>query len=269
MIASPASAFLVSWDIDPTLSSFKLAIPDQVTTLGTVTATMRLRNQNNATWTTNNAPVDGLLATNVGLGLSSVQFLGGSSSLVGVNTGSYRPNPAAYNTAVTDATNSAGTFTNTSAAAAVYGARVNASVSILTINAGYISFSNLSYDLSSAITAIVGTSFLSNAINVGIADSTLNFDSVSASTTGIGDAIGQTGPISSVNTGGGAGSLVNVGWWQLPDHDPDQHAGVRRPQRRHAECDGDRNAGRIRVHSRAGDPHAPRSGCRRAGCLRP
>jgi len=211
LLASPASAFLVNWDIDPSVSSFKLAIPDQSTTLGTLTATMRLRNQNNATWTTNTAPVDGLLATDVGAGVSSIQFLGGASSLVGVNTGNYRPNPAAYNTAVTDATNSAGTFTNTSAAAAVFGARVNATVSILTINIGYISFYNTSYDLSSAVTAITGTSFLSNAVSVGIADSTTAFDSVNASTSGIGDAIGQTGPISAVNTGAGAGTIQNLG----------------------------------------------------------
>ena len=210
-VASPASAFLVSWDVDPSLSSFKLAIPDQTTTLGTLTATMRLRNQNNGTWTTNNAPVDGLLATDIGAGISSIQFLGGSSSLVGVNTGSYRPNPAAYNTAVTDATNTAGTFTNTSSAAAVYAARVNASVSIITINVGYISFDNMSYDVSSAATAITGTSFLSNALTVGILDSTTHFDSVNGGTTGIGDAQGNTGPISAVNSGAGAGSIVNLG----------------------------------------------------------
>jgi len=211
LLASPAHAYLVSWDIDPSLSSFTLAIPDQTTTLGTLTATMRLRNQNNATWTTNKAPVDGLLATDLGLGFSSIQFLGGSSSLVGVNTGSYRPNPAVFSTSATDATNTAGSFTNTSAAPAVFGARVNASVSIITLNVGYISFTNVSYDLASAVTALTGTSFLSNAINVGIADSTLNFDSVAAGTTGIGDAIGNTGPISAVNTGGAAGSMVNVG----------------------------------------------------------
>jgi hypothetical protein len=211
LLASPASAFLVNWDIDSTQSSFKLAIPDQTTTLGTTTATMRLRNQNNATWTTNTAPVDGLLATDVGAGVSSIQFLGGASSLVGVNTGNYRPNPAVYNTAVTDATNSAGTFTNTSAAAAVFGARVNATVSILTINVGMIAFSNVSYDVASAVTAVTGTSFLSNALSVGIADSAVAFDSVNGGTTGLGDSIGNTGPISAVNVNGAAGSIVNLG----------------------------------------------------------
>ncbi len=207
-LASPASAFLVSWDVNPTQSSFKLAIPDQTVTLGTITATMRLRNQNNATWTQNNAPVDGLLATDVGAGISSVEFLGGQSSLVGVNTGSYRPNPAAYNTAATDATNTAGTFTNTSAAPGVYAARVNASVSILTINAGYISFTNVSYDVASAALAVVGTSFLANTTTLGLADSTINFDSVNGGTTGIGDTIGNTGPITALNSGAGSGSIV-------------------------------------------------------------
>lgn len=208
LVASPASADLVNWDINPTQSSFKLSIPDQAVTIGTLSATMRLRNQNNATWSTNTAPVDGLLATDVGAGISSIQFLGGQSALTGVNTGNYRPNPAAYSTAVTDATNSAGTFTNTSSAAAVYAARVNASVSILTINIGMISFSNVSYDLNSAVLPVTGTSFLSNTTTLGLADSQINFDSVSASTSGIGDTIGNTGPITAVNTGGAAGSVI-------------------------------------------------------------
>ena len=210
LFASPASA-LVMWDVDPSLSSFKLAIPDQSVKLGTLTATMRLRNQNNAAWSTNNAPVDGLLATNIGTGISSVQFLSGASSLVGVDTGSYRPNPNVYNTAVTDATNSAGTFTATTVDSAVYAARVNATVSIITVNTGYIAFDNVSYDLSSAVTALSGTSFLSNAITLGILDSRVGYDSIAAGTTGIGDTLANTGPIAAVNSGAAAGSIVNVG----------------------------------------------------------
>jgi hypothetical protein len=209
--ASPASAYIVNWDIDPSQSSFKLTIPDQTVTLGTLTATMRLRNQNNATWTTNNAPVDGLLATNVGSGISSIEFLGGASSLTGVNTGNYRPNPAVFSTTATNTANTDGQYTATSSAPAVYAARVNASVSIITLNIGYMAFSNVSYDLSSAVTAITGTSFLSNAISLGILDSTIGLDSVNAATTGIGDVLGQSGPISSVNTNGAAGSLVDLG----------------------------------------------------------
>lgn len=210
-LASPASAFLVNWDIDPSLSSFKLAVPDQTVTIGTITATMRLRNQNNATWTQNNAPVDGLLATSLTGSMTQIQFLGGSSSLVGVNTTNYRPNPAAYNTAVTDATNSAGTFTNTSSAAGVYGARVNASISIITTNLGYIAFRNVQYDVASAVTALTGTSFLANVLSVGIQDSQIAFDSIAGGTSGVGDALGQSGAIMAVNSGAGAGSLVNLG----------------------------------------------------------
>jgi hypothetical protein len=209
-LALPASA-VVMWDVDSSQSNFRLVVPDQTVTLGTLSATMRLRNQNNSAWTTNNAPVDGLLATDIGAGFSSIQFLAGSHSLVGVDTGSYRPNPGVYNTAVTDATNSAGTFTNTSSDPAVYAARVNASVSIITINTGYIAFDNVSYDLGSAVTAITGTSFLSNAISLGILDSRVGYDSIASGTTGIGDTLANTGPISATNTNGAAGSLVNVG----------------------------------------------------------
>ena len=210
-LASPASA-VVQWDINPSLSNFRLAVPDQSVTLGTITATMRLRNQNNATWTQNNAPVDGFLATNVGAGFSNIQFLAGQSSLVGVTTGNYRPNPSVYNTAVTDSINTAGTFTNTSSDPAVYAARVNASVSIITINAGYIAFDNMSYDLGSAVTAITGTSFLSNAISLGILDSRVGFDGINTiAGQVIGDTLAQTGPIAGVNSAAGAGSIVNVG----------------------------------------------------------
>lgn len=214
--ASPAHAYLVSWDINPVQSSFTLTVPDQSVVLGTVTATMRLRNQNNAAWTTNTAPVDGLLATNLGLGFSSVQFLGGASSLVGVNSGTYRPNPAAYSTATTSTINTAGTFTNTSSAPAVFAARVNASVAIVgTLNTGYISFDNVTYDVSSAVTALAGTSFLSNALTVGLADSRINFDGISTiAGQVVGDTQAQSGPLNGVNTGAGAGSIVNVGGTQ-------------------------------------------------------
>lgn len=211
LLASPASA-VVQWDINPSLSNFRLAIPDQTVTLGTVTATMRLRNQNNATWTQNNAPVDGFLATNLGPGFSSIQFLAGASSLTGVTTGNYRPNPSAYNTAVTDTLNTAGTFTNTSSDPAVYAARVNAQISIITVNTGYIAFDNMSYDLGSIITAITGTSFASNAIALGILDSRVAYDGINTiAGQVVADTLAQTGPISGTNSSAGAGSLVNVG----------------------------------------------------------
>lgn len=211
LLASPASA-VVLWDIDPAQSNFRLAIPDQTVTLGTVTATMRLRNQNNATWTQNNAPVDGTLATQIDPGITSIQFLAGASSLVGVNTGSFRPNPAAYNTAVTDTLNTAGTFTATTSDPAVYAARVNASVSIISLNTGYIAFDNISYDLGSLVTAIVGTSFASNAISLGILDSRVGFDGISTlAGQVVPDTLAQTGPISGTNSSAPAGSIVNLG----------------------------------------------------------
>lgn len=217
LAASPASAVLVNWDINPAQSSFTLSIPDQVATLGTITATMRLRNQNNATWTTNTAPVDGLLATDVGAGISSIQFLGGASSAFGVNTGNYRPNPAAFNTASTSTLNTAGSYTNTSAGPGVYAARVNATAVVLgfptTLNVGYINFDNILYDASSAALAVTGTSFLANQLNVGILDSRANFDGISTGLAGqvVADAQGQTGPITALNANAAAGSIVDLG----------------------------------------------------------
>jgi hypothetical protein len=211
--APNASAALVTWDVNPAQSNFQLAIPDQTVTLGTITATMRLRNQNNTAWTQNNAPVDGLLATDIGAGISSIEFLAGQSSLFGVNTGNYRPNPASYDTAVTSTINTAGTFTNTTAAPGVYAARVNASVSILTLNTGYILFDNVSYDLASLVQAVVGTSFAANTVSVGILDSRVGFDGINTGLAGqvIGDALANTGPISAVNANAAAGSIVDLG----------------------------------------------------------
>lgn len=215
LFASTASAVSVSWDVNPAQSSFKLTVPDQTVTLGTITATMRLRNQNNATWTQNNAPVDGLLATDValsGLTPTGIQFLGGASSLVGVDTGSYRPNPAAYATNVTDTLNTAGTFTNTTSGSQVYAARVNASVSIITLNTGYIAFDNMQFDVASLMTAITGTSFITTALQVGIQDSQINFDGINTiAGQVVPDTQAQSGPILATNTGGPAGSIVNLG----------------------------------------------------------
>jgi hypothetical protein len=209
---SPASAFTVSWDVDHTQSSFTLTVPDQPVTLGDISGTLRLRNQNNAAWTTNTAPVDGILATDITPGFSSIQFLGGASSLVGLNTGSYRPNPAAFSTAATSTINTAGSFTNTSSAPAVYAARVNAFVGIVNLNLGYISFDNVSYDASSAAIAFAGTSFLANGITVGLADSRVNFDAINTIVgQPVGDAQSQSGPLSGINSGAGSGSMVNVG----------------------------------------------------------
>lgn len=216
-LASTATALSVNWDLNPALSSFKLAIPDQEVTVGTTTATMMLRNQNNSTWTTNVAPVDGLLATDV-TNLSSVQFLGGSSSLVGVNTGSYRPNPAAYNTASTNTANTAGQFSNTSAAAAVYGARINALVPSgfgfdITVNLGYISFSNVSYDvISSALALDGGGNFAASTVGLGILDSQVQVDGVtSLAGQPVADTIGNTGPLLGTNSSAGSGQITWLG----------------------------------------------------------
>lgn len=209
--ASPAFGFAVSWDINPAESNFQLTIPDQTVTLGGTSGTMRLRNQNNSAWTTNNAPVDGFLATDVGLGLSSIQFVGGST-LFGVNTGSYRPNPAAYNTASTNTANPQGQFTNATSASAVYAARINATA-IITVNLGYISFSNVTYDVTSAVLAVSGgTSFATNTTTLGLTDSSIAVDGLS---TIIGqlipDTIAQSGPINAVNVNGAAGTLTDLG----------------------------------------------------------
>ena len=92
----------------------------------------------------------------------------------------------------------------------MYAARVNAFF-IININTGYIAFDNVFYDIGSAALAIAGTSFLSNTTTIGILDSRIGYDSIASGTTGIGDVLAQTGAIAAVNSGGPAGSIVDMG----------------------------------------------------------
>ena len=110
LLSSPASA-VVLWDIDPAQSNFRLSFPIKWSRSAPLRQRCACGTRTTPRGPQNNAPVDGLLATQVNPGITTIQFLGGSSSLTGVTTGNFRPNPAAYNTAVTDTLNTAGTFT--------------------------------------------------------------------------------------------------------------------------------------------------------------
>jgi hypothetical protein len=183
LLASASHAVAVSWDIDPTQSSFTLAMPDQSVTLDGTTATVRVRNQSTANngnnvWNVGNiAALDGFLATDYVDG-SSIQFLSGQHSAVGVNSGNFRPNPAQFNPANTNASNPLGQFSGTGSAPAVFGARVRATVG-LTVDAAFISFLDVSYDLGSTALPISGTSFAANSLSLGIDSTHVAFDGLS------------------------------------------------------------------------------------------
>jgi len=181
--ASIASANSVTWTVDASQSKLTWAIPDTLVNLNGTNATVRIRNQSGSanTWNQGNSAALGGSFTSEYKELSggpSLTYTG--SSVVGVNSGNYRPNAAAFSP-VPSADN--GTFANTSTAPGVYGAKLRASVSILTVDLGYLSFSNLLYSLA-GINALTGSngnySFNSNQTSVGVANADLAVQGINA-----------------------------------------------------------------------------------------
>lgn len=183
---SSAHAALVTWNIDSTQSSLSLKINDTpfvVDGLGNVTLRVRNQatNQNNAWNTGNTAKIGGTIDTNYVDG-SSIEFLPGQSNVVGVNSGNYRPNPAAYTGDTNPDPNLAegGSFSNTTTSPAVFGARVRVSYTVLitlTSDAAFINFYNVNYELASGVLGLSGTtSPFTNSTTVGIQSSLLAVD---------------------------------------------------------------------------------------------
>lgn len=217
--SSTARAALVTWNIDSAQSKLSLKISDTpfaVDGIGNITIRVRNQatNQNNAWNTGNTAAVGGTISTNYVDG-SSIEFLANQLNVVGVNSGNYRPNPAAY----TGDTNpdpilaEGGSFSNTSTAAAVFGARVRASVANLfgaTFDAAFINFFNVNYELSSAPLTITGASF-PNATTIGIKSSFLAVDGLTVlGQTVIDDQIAAVNNATAANSGA-AGIVANLG----------------------------------------------------------
>jgi hypothetical protein len=191
--AAQARADALTFTVDSSVSYLTLNIPNFTlsTALGNATIALTGQNRTNGApigtaWSTNTntgntAFVSGTIATTVGGSftgktLSAIQFIAGANNLSALASGNYRPNPAAYN-AVTTA------FSNNSGAPGAYGATAHASVSIISGNAGLVSFDNVMYDVGSnsllptSNTVTSGTFFvngngnLANAINTGILSS--------------------------------------------------------------------------------------------------
>jgi len=169
--SSIASAAPLMWTVDPAQSSISLNVPDQVVVSGDTSITIRFRDASNAsTWNQGRtAPVAGTLATNYVDG-TSIEFLGGAHDVYALTTGSFRPDPAAFDPG-------AGVYVGTTTAPAVYAARVRATVSLLTVDAGFVSFLEVRYDVLSGVLPIDGSgSFAAHALTIGLADALLAFD---------------------------------------------------------------------------------------------
>jgi hypothetical protein len=178
-VPSVGQALIVSWDIDPTQSSLTLTVPDQAVTVNGINATIQLRNANNTAWSQGRtAAIDGTLSAKVWDG-AAIKFLTGQHAAVGVDSGSFRPNPAAFNPSSTNTANPAGQYTNTTTASAVYAAKVRANIGI-TADVGFVSFLDTEYDVASALLPIGGGgTFAGNALTLGVLDALIAFDGLS------------------------------------------------------------------------------------------
>jgi PEP-CTERM motif len=186
-LGASAKAELIGWSIDSSKSSLKLAFVDSAVNLDGTIATIRLRNQsggNGGPWNVGNvAPIAGTLWSNyVEIGPHSIEFLSAPGFMNGVNSGSYRPNPAALNPASTNAENPNGQYVNTTTAAAVFGVRARASVSILTVDAAQLAIRNVNYDMTSGVVGVTGSSggtFAASLTSFGILSSVIDVDGFS------------------------------------------------------------------------------------------
>lgn len=181
LAASEARAIPVIWEIDSDLSAITMNVPDQTVNLDGTSATIRLRDAgDNNNWTQGRtANVAGQIATDYVDG-ASIQFLGGQHNAFGLPSGSFRPNPAQFDPNATNGSNPNGQFTGSGTAPAVFAARVRASVSILTVDAAWISFLDVAYDIESVALPLDGSgNFAGDALSLGVASATVALDGLS------------------------------------------------------------------------------------------
>jgi hypothetical protein len=143
LVSLPAVA-PVSWDVDSNASFFAVSIPDFSIPDGPTTTTIRVRNASGtgSVWNTGNqTQISGRINTMYDQSNdSAIQFLP-QANLVGLLSGTYRPNPSAWN----------GTeYTNTNAANANLGARVNGLTYGINYQIGFLAARNMLFDLTSA-----------------------------------------------------------------------------------------------------------------------
>lgn len=212
LVALPAAADVVKWDVDPAASYLRLTIPDQevnVTNVGNVT--IRMRDANSTTqWTDaggRRAAIDGEIATDYVDG-TSITFLGGAHNLFAIEGTSLRPNPADWSAATTN-------YTGTSTAPAAFGGRVRGTY-ILTFDAAFLAFRSVKFDLTNASTgaiAITNGVFAGGTTQCGIASALADADGLELPL-GLGQPMpdvlhGEVPSQVQINAAGGA--LTNLG----------------------------------------------------------
>ena len=210
-----ATASVVTWDVDPTLSYLRLTIPDQsvaITNLGNVTIRMRDANSTSQ-WTDaggRRAALAGVLVTDYTEALS-IRFLGGAHDLRALETASLRPNPTAWDAATAS-------YTNTSSAPAALGGRARGSYLIATFDAAFLAFRSVRLDITNAgpgAIALSNGAFAANTTACGIQSALVDVDGLELPL-GLGQPIpdvlhANLSPMVQTNAAGG--SITNLGGW--------------------------------------------------------
>lgn len=215
IMSQSTRAELFTWDIDSVQSYVRLAIPDQpvdLTPLGiAASGTARVRGSvsggtQSTAWSDTNgrfAHVDGTFLaeyTTNGVGQELLTVVGSEGGAYALNSGNYRPNPASF-----DGT----TFTDSSTSPAPFAAHLYISVSILTLEIGWMQFYDVALDMSSGTINLASTAnaIPMNATNLGISSANLAVDGtgLAASLDTITSATGL------LSTNVGAGSISASG----------------------------------------------------------
>jgi hypothetical protein len=155
-VSTRVGASLITWNIDSTQSIVRLNLPDQNITVDGITANVRLRNANNSNWSDDGgraSRVTGTLATNYSEGGSSASltFLQGLHNATAIEFGSFRPNPAAFDSSLVNASNPDGQFANTSGAPAAFAAKIRGNA-LLTFDLAFLAIRSVEYDASGTAT---------------------------------------------------------------------------------------------------------------------
>ena len=207
-MAPKAQDGLVSWDVDPSQSYVRLAIPDTTLDLNGTAVTVRLRDANSNAWSDaggRRAFLDGTIETDLNDG-SSVEFLSGTHNLFALEQTLLRPNPAQFDPGAVNADNPDGQYTGTGTALAAYGAKVRGTaLSIITFDAAYLAFRDVLFDIASGVVPLTGgTTIAGSATNVGIASANIDADGL-ALPLGLGQPIPDL-----INQNVSLGTLTNV-----------------------------------------------------------
>jgi len=216
--ATSAKAAPITWEIQSASSWMRLNLPANTPIdLDGNAVTVRLRNASNGTLTDSTgirAALDGTISTNYVDG-SSIEFLSGNHGIVAVESGSYRPNPAAFDPGATNADNPNGQYTNTSGAPAAFATRVNVAAlfGLVNVTGGWLALRDVTPDIASGVIPLGGGTTIAGSTTTIGAGAFADIDGQNIDLVGeqpIPDTLGEEFNLpGGVNTA--AGSVTDIG----------------------------------------------------------